>query len=171
MVNWIKLKKKYFVCLKGNVDEETRIPYNARQFYVNVGTNRKGPTGGTEHSVKTVFVHPKFRNGNATYRFHDVGLLELNDDIELNDRVQLVKLARPNDRPKVGADCFITGYGKNPDVPHSQYLYQVHLNVITAEQCVDEVADGTIEEVNEHNICVRAPGKNQCRGDSGGIIR
>lgn len=118
-----------------------------------------------------MFVHPKFRNGGANYRFHDVGLLELNDDIEVDSRAQLVKLANRNDDPKIGADCTITGYGKNPDHPHNKYLYQVHLNVINATKCVDELADGTVAEVKEHNICVQAPGKNQCQGDSGGLTR
>lgn len=83
-------------------------------------------TGGTVHSVKTVFVHPKFKNGGQAYVFHDVGLLELNDDITRSDSVQLVELAHHNDRPKTGTDCTITGYGKNPDHPHNKYLYQVH---------------------------------------------
>ncbi len=148
--------------------EGTRQPYNASQFYVNVGTNRNDLTGGTVHSVKTVFAHPKFKNGGASYRFHDVGLLELNKDIELNDRAQLVNLARYDDKPQIGDDCTITGYGKNPDVPHNKYLYQVHLNVISSKECANEVADGTVKEVAKHNICVKAPGKNQCQGDSGG---
>ncbi|XP_037030355.1 trypsin-like [Bradysia coprophila] len=153
-----------------NVDESTREPYSAERFYVNVGTNRNDLKGGTVHRVKTVFVHPKFRNGDENYRFHDIGLLQLKDDITLNDKSQLVKLARRGDKPKIGADCTITGYGKNPDHPGNKFLYQVHLNVITAEQCVDELASGTVEEVEKHNICVKAEGKNQCRGDSGGPV-
>lgn len=151
------------------MNEANRQPYNAERFYVNVGTNRNDLTGGTVHSVKNVFVHPKFKNGGQNYVFHDVGLLELTNDITLNDRAQLVELARPSDRPKIGAGCIITGYGKNPDHPHNKQLYQVHLNVITAEQCVKELATGTVEEVNKHNICAKGDDKNQCEGDSGGI--
>lgn len=117
-----------------------------------------------------MFVHPKFRNGDENYRFHDIGLLELNDDITLNDKSKLVKLARRGDKPKIGADCTITGYGNNPDHPSNKLLYQVHLNVITSKQCVDELASGTVKEVEKHNICVKAKGKNQCRGDSGGSL-
>lgn len=153
---------------KGNVDEATRTEYKAAQFFVNVGTNNNDVTGGTVHRVKTVFAHPKFKSGDKYYTFHDIGLLELTDEITLNDRSQLVKLARRNDRPQTGADCTITGYGFNPDHPHNKHLYQVHMNVITAEQCVKELAGGTVKEVDKHQICVKAPGKNQCKGDSGG---
>lgn len=100
-----------------------------------------------------------------------MGLLELNDEITLNDKAQLVQLARRDDKPKTGTDCTITGYGKNPDVPSNKLLYQVHMNVITSEQCVKELATGTVKEVEKHEICVKAPGKNQCQGDSGGIAR
>lgn len=98
-----------------------------------------------------------------------MGLLELNDHIKLDSRSQLVQLAHRSDRPAIGADCTITGYGINPDHPHDQHsLYQVHLNIITAKQCADELAQGTYDEVEKHNICAKAPNKNQCRGDSGG---
>ncbi|KAJ6648822.1 Trypsin 3A1 [Pseudolycoriella hygida] len=151
-----------------NVDEEHRQhQYKAEQFYVSVGTNTKELTGGVTHTVKTVFTHPKFQNGDV---YHDVGLLELDEDIELNDKAQLVELANREDRPEEGADFIITGYGKNPDAPHSQKLYQVHLNVITAKDCVAELEGGTVEDVDQHLICVQAPGKNQCQGDSGSPI-
>lgn len=148
-----------------------RSQFAADQFFVNVGTNRNDLTGGTVHRVKTVFVHPKFKNGDANYVYHDVGLLELRNDIILSGTAQLVQLAYPKDKPKTGQDCTITGYGTNPDVPHNRYLYQVHLNVITAEQCVEafKVFENRTEEVDKHEICVQAPGKNQCQGDSGGI--
>lgn len=92
----------------------------------------------------------------------------MTNDITYNDKAQPVELARRDDRPKTGTDCTITGYGKNPQHPHTRHLYQVHLKIITAEQCVKEVATGTVKEVEKHEICVKAKGKNQCQGDSGG---
>lgn len=98
-----------------------------------------------------------------------MSILELTEDIQLNNRAQLVTLALPTDDPKNGTDGTITGYGTNPDHPDDDtHLYQVHLNVITAEKCVMELAGGTAEEVRKHQICAQAPGKNQCEGDSGG---
>lgn len=155
--------------LSGNVDEDTRKAYKAEQFFVNVGTNNNDLTGGTLHRVKRVFVHPKFKNGGPDYVFHDVGLLELSSAVQFNNRTQPVKLARRKDRPKIGAECTITGYGFNPDVEHNKHLYQVHINVIIAEQCVKELEkDSTAREVNKHEICAKAKSKNQCQGDSGG---
>lgn len=162
----------FFLTLEGNVDTKNdRKPFEGNRFQVISGTNKVDPNGGPIHLVKTAFVHPKYLNARDN-RFHDVGLLELYDDIQLSSRSQLVTLARRNDWPAVGTDCTITGYGTNPDHPNDQQtLYQVHLQVITSKQCVDELAQGTVEEVEEHNICAKAPHKNQCRGDSGGMTR
>lgn len=151
--------------------KNNRKPYTRENFIVISGTNKidPNPDGATFHSVKTVFVHPKYLTAKDN-RFHDVGLLELNNEIKLGRRAQLVQLARPTDRPATGADCTVTGYGTNPDHPKDAHsLYQVHLKVIAAEQCAEELADGTVEEVEQHNICAKAEGKNQCKGDSGGM--
>lgn len=158
----------FSIRFQGNINETDNGLYSAASYYVNVGTNYKDLTGGTIHSVKTVFVHPKYKGGMNNHFFHDVGILELINDITLNDRAKLVTLAHPDDDPQNGTDGTITGYGTNPDHPNDRHLYQVHLNVITAEQCVEELAGGTAKEVDEHQICVEAPGKNQCPGDSGG---
>lgn len=128
-----------------------------------MGTNYKDLTGGTIHSVKTVFVHPKYKGGGDNHYFHDVGLLELTDYIVLNERSQLVNLAHKDDNPENGTDGTVTGYGDNPDHPNDRRLYQVHLSVITGEQCVNELAGGTAEEVDEHQICAEAEGKNFCQ--------
>lgn len=124
-------------------------------------------TGGTIHYVKAVFVHPKYKGGGDNHFFHDVGLLELKTDIELNNRSSLVTLAYQGDDTDNGTEGYITGYGTNPDHNDDIHLYQVHLNVISAEVCVSELAGGTAEEVDKHQICAEAEGKNQCQGDSG----
>lgn len=158
----------FFILFLGNTNETDGQPNMASKYYVNVGTNRNDLTGGTIHYVKTVFVHPKYKGGGDNHFFHDVGLLELIDLIVLNDRSRLVTLAHCGDNPKNGTDGIVTGYGTNPDHPSNALLYQVHLNVITAEQCTKALAGGTTEEVNKHQICAAAPGKNFCQGDSGG---
>lgn len=162
--------KRFPFTFQGNTNETDSKPYSPESYFVNVGTNNNDLTGGTLHYVKTVFVHPKYKGGGDNHFFHDVGLLELTNDIELNDRSQLVKLAHCSDRPFSGDDLTISGYGKNPDHPNDKRLYQVHLKVITAQKCVDELAGGTVEEVDKHQICAAAKGKNQCKGDSGGKL-
>lgn len=95
-------------------------------------------------------------------------LKKLTQDIVLNSRAQLVSLARPSDRPKIGAVGTVTGYGTNPDHRGNKHLFRVDLEVISAEQCTNELAGGTAEEVDKHQICAQYPGRNQCEGDSGG---
>ncbi|XP_037029861.1 trypsin 3A1-like [Bradysia coprophila] len=153
-----------------NKNETSGKLNSAKRYVVNVGSNLNDLSGGTHHSVKTVFIHPEY-NGGGTYNFfHDVGLLELKTDIKLGDRAQLVTIALPDDNPKDGADVYITGYGRNPDHPGDNRLYQVQMNVITAEKCIELLARGTVEEVDQHEICVVGKNKNQCPGDSGGPL-
>lgn len=153
---------------KGNVDKEQNRIYSASQISVLVGSNTKVTnTGGTKHAVKRVFVHPKYRSG--VNFFHDVGLLELKTAVTLSNRVRLVNLAGRTERPATGADVFVSGYGTNPENPTTKNLYQVHLNVIAAAQCSRELKSGTASENEQHFICAKAPNKNHCKGDSGGL--
>lgn len=158
------LNTVFFISFQGCRNDTDGGVNEASRYYVNVGTNHGALTGGVLHFVKTVFIHPKYKGGGDNHFFHDACILELQDDITLNDRSQLVQLARRTDKAENGTDGTVTGYGKNPDHPNDDRLYQVHLTVITAEQCVSELAGGTAEEVEEHQICAEAPGKNQCEG-------
>lgn len=133
-----------------------------------MGSNRNDLSGGSLYSVKTVFVHPEYNGGGTHHFYHDVGLLELTTDIDLGERAQLVSIAMPDDRPRDGANVLITGYGRNPDHPGEKRLYQVQMNVITAERCVALVSGGKVREVDQRQICVEGENKNQCPGDSGG---
>lgn len=136
-----------------------------------MGVNTIEFMGEGSHTVKNVYLHPKYMGGHDHHFFNDVALLELNDHIEINQRsTKLVNLAQKNDRPKNGSDAIVSGWGTNPDHPNENRLYQVHLNIISAQTCHDELAGGTVEEIEKHQICAEAPGKNHCEGDSGGPL-
>ncbi|KAJ6605104.1 Trypsin-1 [Pseudolycoriella hygida] len=148
-------------------------PFPPDFFYVIAGTREGGtePSDGTIHQVKTVFRHPKFKGVNSdTNGHHDVGLLELVDEIELGEKSQLVELAHEDDRPAVGTDCKLAGWGKNPDHPGDKSLYQIHFNIISSQECYDEFASDEVDELEKHEICAQAPGRNECPGDSGGPL-
>lgn len=153
----------------GNTNSSDGKPFAPEKYYVNVGTNYGNLTGGVIHFVKKVFVHPMYKGGGDNHYFHDVGMLQLTEDIKLNDRARVVRLAKPTNKPKVGDSMTISGWGTNPEHPDDNRLYQVVLKVISAKQCTQELAGGTVEEVEQHQICAKAEGKNQCKGDSGGM--
>lgn len=124
--------------------------------------------GGRTHSVIKVFTHPKFIGGSNNYH-HDVGLLQLSDNIYLDNSAYYTNLAHANDVIYPGTDGIVSGWGKNPDHPNdSDRLYQVHLTVISSTQCAREFGGDTSQEFGRHEVCAQAAGKNTCQGDSGG---
>lgn len=124
-------------------------------------------SGGILHSVKQLYTHPDYKGGNDNHFFHDIGLLELNDDITLNEKSQLVQLAHCHDEGKSGTIGVVSGWGTHPDYSADNELYHVNLTVISSESCHEQLAGGTVEEIEKHQICGEDPGKNFCQGDSG----
>lgn len=49
-------------------------------------------------------------------------------------------------------------------------MYQVQLTVITAESCHSQLNGDSVENIEQHEVCAEAYGKNTCQGDSGGPI-
>jgi Trypsin len=85
--------------------------FQANRFFIRAGSTYK-KSGGTTYNVSNVYVHPKFSAG-ANRRHHDVGLLELTDNIKLSDSSKLVKLVHKGTDVKVGTDGIVSGWGKN----------------------------------------------------------
>lgn len=112
-------------------------------------------------------MHPKFRAG-ANRRHHDVGLIQLKDDIKFSSVSQMTKLIHDGSHVRVGDDGIVSGWGTNPDVPHDRHLNQVHLTVIDSETCARQIGEDTPEGIEQHEVCGEAPGKAFCQGDSGG---
>lgn len=122
--------------------------------------------GGEMVTVKKIHVHPKYK-GQKTHYYHDIAILELEDDITLDHTKAIGPIAKPTDKTKPGDDVFVSGWGTNPDHPGDSRLYQVHLKVMSAQTCKDKVGGGEVSEIEEHNICAGAKKKAHCEGDSG----
>jgi hypothetical protein len=122
------------------------------------------PQGGNLNFVKTVYTHPKF-NGGTNHFHHDVGLLELRNELVISAYQRMVTLVHSNDVTPVGRDGYTSGWGENPDHPNDSSLYQVHLTVISAQSCHDQIGGDTVEEREQHEICGQAKGRNFCEGD------
>lgn len=61
------------------------------------------------YSVKKVFPHENF---TFEYFNDDIGLVQLNDKIEFNDKVNLINLEFENDLDKANFHAVATGWGK-----------------------------------------------------------
>lgn len=139
--------------------------HDAKRFIIFVGSTLK--YGGQVYNVSNVYPHPKFQGG-ANRRHHDIGLLELTSDIPMSPTSQHVKLVHKNDQIKAGDDGVVSGWGHNPDNPNDPRLYQVHLPVISPQECARLNDQDTAQGYEQHEICTNKPGKSFCSGDSGG---
>lgn len=119
---------------------------------------------GEIHYVKKVHVHPKYKGGGDNHLFHDISMIELKDHLTLDSTKQTLTIAGKDDVVKTGDDVFVSGWGTNPEHPDDDRLYQVHLKVISAQKCHDELTGGNVEEVEKHQICAYDKNKAHCHG-------
>lgn len=128
---------------------------------------------GKKLRVKKVHAHPEF-DGKADNYHHDIGILELEDDITFNNKAQPVTLPDENYTPAAGSDVILSGSGDNPDNPEDskERLYQVELQVITAKECYKYHHRGhSVDELEKHEICAKGKGRKSGKGgDSGGPL-
>ncbi len=114
-----------------------------------------------------VHAHPKF-DGKADNYHHDIGLLELKEDIEFNNKAQPVNLPPENYTVALYSDVILSGSGDNPDniQDSKERLYQVELQVISAHECYKYHHKGhSVEGLDEHEICARGRGRKSGKGD------
>lgn len=123
--------------------------------------------------VKSVYANPKFDGKQENYH-HDIGLLELTEDIEFNSKAQAVNLPDQDYAPAAGSDVILSGSGTNPDnkKDSKERLYQVELQIISAQDCYKYHHRGhSVKELEEHEICAKGSGKKGGKGgDSGGPL-
>lgn len=128
---------------------------------------------GKRVQVEKVYANPKF-DGKADNYHHDIGLLQLREDIEFNSKAQPVNLPDENYAPADGSDVILSGSGTNPDNHHDskERLYQVELQVITAQECYKYHHTGhSVKELEDHEICAKGQGRKSGKGgDSGGPL-
>jgi trypsin len=158
------LTSSYF--LKGVQNTKNGDIHTADRFFIRTGSTYK-QSGGSVYNGTRIFVHPKFQAG-ANRRHHDIGIIQLKNEITLSSVSQLTKLIHDGSHVKVGDDGIVSGWGVNPDVPHDDHLNQVHLTVINSTICSKQIGEDTPEGMEQHEICGEAPGKAFCQGDSGG---
>jgi uncharacterized repeat protein (TIGR01451 family) len=130
---------------------------------------------GQRIKVAEIIIHPDYYSDYGTADF-DLALIRLEKEAELNDYVQPIDIADPNDESLFapGVMATVTGWGARasyydydfPDYPDT--LHQVSVPIITNEVC-NEAYEG---EVTSNMMCAgyAEGGKDSCYGDSGGPL-
>ncbi len=120
--------------------------------------------------VKRIIVEPDYQPA-AFFLGYDVALLELVDPVK---GVEFVTLPKAGDRSgeRTGDPLTVLGWGVKYQIgPDSARLRQVTLKVGKAKTCKQQSIDYLGEPYTiSLLICVGAPGKSFCNGDSGGPL-
>jgi len=140
------------------------------QFKIKLGADDHGDTPDQNEptqqilSIEKAIVHPKYH-----FPSHDITLVKLASDVEINDNVIPICLPNKDEVLKEGDNTVTIGWGLTTDHgQESQILQQVVLPVIDLKKC-EEIYPNTLDETS---VCagVEQGGISSCNGDSGGAL-
>jgi transmembrane serine protease 9 len=152
-------------CVQGQTIRQLSIVAGASNMKVDEPTQQV-------RSVARLNYNPNF-DGNALT--HDSAVITLTEPLELNDRVQALRLAT-QDEPAVG-ECINSGWGNaraNGGTPAivPDVLQKITLAVVDQDECTQTYSG--INNIDETMLCVRgltqSPNLGSCNGDSGGPL-
>ncbi|KAL7039710.1 hypothetical protein ACKWTF_000078 [Chironomus riparius] len=123
-------------------------------------------TGGSEHEVSCVDIHPKYDNSLLDY---DAAILTLRKNIIFDSFRKAIKLPFLNQAIPVGTYVTTSGWGLtgNNSIP-SSVLRMVELKIFDQVECFKiHLEKGGI---TTRMVCAAATSKDSCDGDSGGPL-
>lgn len=102
-------------------------------FQVLIGTHIKDQ-GGELHTVQVYWIHQQYNSKRFDY---DFGLLELNEELTFNERIQPIQLPKMTDvDPAVGALVLVSGWGNTKNISESErYLRAVEVPMVDQQLC------------------------------------
>lgn len=143
-----------------DLTEETKL------LVVGAANTRNG-TDGLVYPVANWTHHPQFDTIMVDY---DIGLIFLDAALDLSNAGLGIVELRP-ERPAAGREATVVGWGYREEWgPSSPHLEQVHVPIVSSEQCNQIYGTG---EVTERMICagdVEQGGRDACQGDTGGPL-
>ncbi|KAJ6225201.1 hypothetical protein RDWZM_003746 [Blomia tropicalis] len=141
------------------VDGET-----ASSMMVVVGTNHLDHNG-TQYDIAKVISHPSY---NPLFTINDIALIQTNDTIQFNDRIDIVNLT--DTYPQRGSTAILSGWGltKYPDQSLPNELQFIELRIISNIICRIRLFGFPI--LSTHVCTLSGRGKGACQGDSGGPL-
>lgn len=137
------------------------------KLLVLAGANTRNGSDGLVYPITSWSYHPNFTTITADY---DIGVLVLDTPFDLN-YYGIRKIGLRPERPATGRNATVVGWGYREEWgPSSYYLEQVHVPIVSSEQCNSIYGAG---EVTERMICagdVAQGGRDACQGDTGGPL-
>lgn len=146
-------------------------------FRIRVGARDISRDEGTSYAIDRIVIHPGWDQKKSMY-VDDIALIRI-----VADRPQAgaastgaVSVApipiHRGPAPRDGESVRGSGWGKTHDVEHdkrSALLLQVDMNVLGETKCAALPGYGA-QKIHSRVLCAAAPGRQTCRGDSGGPI-
>ncbi|KAL7295135.1 hypothetical protein TKK_0011444 [Trichogramma kaykai] len=135
------------------------------KLLVVVGTNSLvNHNESAVYESESTIIHERY-NPNKPALLNDIALIRVNKDIEFNEFVQPVKLAKAGHVTKAGARLSISGWGRTSEKgPRLKDLLMAKIKVVDSSHCPKF---GKHESLMCY-IGVKIPTASSCRGDSGG---
>jgi len=128
------------------------------------------------YSVADIFLHERFYQGSL---HNDIALIRLSKKIDWDKlpHVAPICLPNPQEGPKVGTKCWVTGWGKDAFMNQGDYqsiLQEVDVNIVdpnTCEHTLRRAGLGKRFRMHHGWVCAGGEeGKDACSGDGGGPL-
>ena len=146
-------------CVEGIV----RPPYNN----LRIVTGSLEPTKGQFHRVKSVRVHPGYKDSVEYAWVNDIAVITLQAPIEYN-RYQS-PIALTDSQPAPGTLCTLSGWGQiSTHGPLARTLLKMSQSVVSLSDCQKRHYDMPL--TNSHLCTYNRRGIGACSGDSGGPL-
>lgn len=125
--------------------------------------------------INRIIVHPGYY---TTESGADIGLLELQQPVNLSSHVQAIQLPPASETFPPGTPCWVTGWGDISDgvhLPPPFPLKQVKVPIVDNRECDTKYHMGTytgdnVKIIKASMLCAGALQKDSCQGDSGGPL-
>ena len=115
------------------------------------------------HTIKRRIQHPQYSGAG-----YDFALLELDNDIQFNNKARPIQLAAQNQEFASGRMCLVTGWGHTyaPRYSSNEFLQGVLVPIYDNAKCKRDYASQTPYLVTNAMICAgfEEGGKGSCRG-------
>jgi secreted trypsin-like serine protease len=134
-------------CVTTGTGENLRkVP--ARNFTVHTGSTDKF-FYGEDFTVSDVYIRDEY---NGDISFYDIGILKLDRDLILdgNFRKATILPTSSSYYDPVGTNCYVQGWGYNPDDQGTTHLYRADVSVSNINECA---RDSTVPISKEHQVC------------------
>lgn len=108
--------------------------------------------------VLHIFMHPRYDYGTAA---NDIAVLKTGT-FRLTETLRVAKLAMDTDRPRVGQNCVLAGWGSEKDgsAKPSPMLFKANLTITDTTQCNTAYSNLVSREM----FCARGNGQDACQG-------